>query len=184
VTDALALDPTARLALRAALALLLAGGGVAKLAQLPRFRTAVAGYALLPDALVPAAALAFAGGELALGLALLAPMAGGAAALGAAALLALYTAAVAANLARGRRDIDCGCAGPAGRRTLDGGLVARNAALIAAALGAALPVSGRALAALDVFTALAAAAAAALLYAAADTALALRPRLARLRGDA
>ena len=49
-------------------------------------------------------------------------------------LLALYTAAVAINLARGRRDIDCGCAGAAARVPLGGAVLARNAALILAAL--------------------------------------------------
>lgn len=182
MSDAPALDPVVRLVLRGALALLLLATGVPKLARPAAFRHAVADYALLPAAWVAPAAALFALLELALALALLTPGAGAAPALGAASLLALYTGAIAWNLARGRRDIDCGCAGPAGRRPLDAGLVARNALLVAAALAGALPATDRSLVALDGLTLGAGLAAAALLYAAADGALALAPRLARLRG--
>ena len=48
------------------------------------------------------------------------------------ALLALYSAAIAVNLLRGRRDIECGC-GAATHVPLSGWLLARNAALMAAA---------------------------------------------------
>jgi Methylamine utilisation protein MauE len=180
--ETVAVDPAVRLVLRAGLAVLLLATGVAKLRAPAAFRAALAGYALLPGAWVPAAAALFVALELVLGAALLVPGAGAAPALGAAALLAGYSAAIAANLARGRRDIDCGCAGPAGRRALDGGLVLRNAVLVAAALAAALPAAGRPLAPLDAFTVAAGTGVAALLYAAADAALALAPRLARLRG--
>jgi hypothetical protein len=103
---------------------------------------------------------------------------GRSAALGAAALLALYTAAIGVNLARGRRDVDCGCAGPGGRQTLQGGLVARNALLAAAALAAAAPVGARGLGAVDAITIAGAVLAAAALYAASQHLLALAPRLA------
>ena len=46
-------------------------------------------------------------------------------------LLALYAGAMAVNLARGRRDLDCGCAGPGVRRPVGEGLLIRNGALIA-----------------------------------------------------
>jgi len=43
-------------------------------------------------------------------------------------LLALYTLAVVVNLARGRREIDCGCFGPAARQPLSAALVSLPAA--------------------------------------------------------
>ena len=42
-------------------------------------------------------------------------------------LLALYSGALALNLARGRRDLDCGCLGPANRQRISPGLLWRNA---------------------------------------------------------
>lgn len=63
----------------------------------------------------------------------------------AVALLALYSVAIGVNLARGRRDIDCGCLGPAGRSPRIGPwLLVRNGVLAAAAAALAwLPVSTR-----------------------------------------
>lgn len=63
------------------------------------------------------------------------------------ALLAVYSTAIGVNLARGRRDIDCGCLGPAGRSARIGPwLLVRNGVL---AVGAAalvwLPIAPRAL---------------------------------------
>ena len=76
----------------------------------------------------------------------------------------------AANLLRGRRALDCGCG--ARPQPLGEGLVVRNVVLVAIALAAALPASGRALVALDAATIAGGAAALAALYAAADAALA------------
>src|SRR5262249_4609965 len=44
-------------------------------------------------------------------------------------LLAIFTGAIMLNLARGRREIDCGCFGPMMRQRLSGWLVVRNIAL-------------------------------------------------------
>lgn len=170
------IDPVAALALRASLSLLLAGAALAKLRDLAGFGAAVAGYRLLPEAFAAPAAAAFVAAELALAAGLwLAPAP---AALGAAALFALYGLAIAANLARGRRDIDCGCGGPRGRQPLSAGLVVRNLVLVAAALASALPAPVRALAWLDLVTLGAAVAATAALYGAAGALLA-RPAALR-----
>jgi hypothetical protein len=165
-----ALDPALRAALRCALALLWLASAQHKLRDPARFRDALAGYRLVPAPLVRAVAAGIAALELALGLALLLPAAGAAPALATAALLALYAAAIAANLARGRRAIDCGCG--ARPQPLGEGLLVRNAALAGIALAAALPATGRALTGLDAVTALGGAAALAALYAAIDAALA------------
>jgi hypothetical protein len=147
-------DPALENVLRFGLWLLLASGAAEKLRDLPRFRAAVAGYALLPERVIGAAATAFALGEAALAAALLAPAAAGVraiAAFAAAILFAVYGAAIAINLARGRRAIDCGCGGPA-RVPLSGWLVARNALLVAAALACAGGGAARPLAAVDAIT--------------------------------
>jgi hypothetical protein len=161
------MEPVVGYALRGGLALLLASAALAKLRAPRDFTAAVAGYRLLPPVLVAPASAGFVGAELALAAALWIPAAHVAAAIASALLFALYALAIGLNLARGRRDIDCGCGGPLGRQTLSEGLVVRNALLACAALAAALPVAPRALGWLDLVTLAASVAAAALLYTAA-----------------
>ena len=140
-----ALDPAAAWAASAALALVFAQAAWHKLRDLGAFSASVAAYEILPASLAPIAATQLAVAELLLMGTLLLPPARRLAAVAALALLALYGAAIAWNLARGRRDIDCGCTGPAQRTPLSGWLLARNAALGALAIVAALPVFERAL---------------------------------------
>ena len=147
------IDPAVDAALRAAFALLFLVAASHKLRDPGRFRTTLAEYRLLPG---PVAA---------------------------AAVLAVYGAAIAVNLARGRRHIDCGCVGPAVRRPISGWLVARNAALAAAALAAVAPVRPRPLVWVDALTVMGATATLAALYASVDRLLAHAPALARLRGE-
>jgi hypothetical protein len=168
------MDPVLALALRASLTLLLAGAALAKLRDLRGFSAAVAGYRLLPPALAGPAAAGFVAAELALAAGLWLEPLRAASALGAAALLTLYGVAIAVNLARGRRDIDCGCGGPLGRQALSETLVLRNLGLAGAALACGLPVAPRALAWLDLLTLAAAVGAAAALYAASNALLAPR----------
>jgi hypothetical protein len=164
------MDPVAGLALRAGLTLLLGGAAFAKLRDLRGFAAAVAGYRLLPGALAGPAAAGFVAAEIALAVGLWAAPAP--AALGVAALLALYAGAIGVNLARGRRDIDCGCGGPLGRQTLSPALVLRNLAVAGAALACTLPAAPRPLAWLDALTLAAALGAGTALYAAANLLLA------------
>ncbi len=164
------LDPALHVTIRAAAACLFFGTAIPKLRDFGAFRMAVSGYALLPDSAVGAVAALLLAGEIAVGLCLLLPGSGNAPMFGAAALLSLYTAAIAINLARGRRSIDCGCSGPEVRRPLSGGLVARNVVLIAGVLLATLPVSQRSWMWVDTLTVLACAATLALLHSAAELA--------------
>ena len=177
------LDPALGAMLRGVLALLLLGAAGHKLRDLPGFQAAVHGYGLLPGALVPTVARGLAGVELSLALCLLVPGLGSLPGLGAAALLVLYSGAIAINLYRGRRDIDCGCAGPAGSRRLGPGLLARNGLLLAAALASTLPVASRPLVWLDGFTVVAGIVVAWLLHGAAEAAQGTAPKLAVLRGE-
>jgi hypothetical protein len=83
------------------------------------------------------------------------------------------------NLARGRRDLGCGCGGPAARQPISGGLVARNAALATAALAGLLSTATRALVWIDALTVVGTVAALAALYAATNALIAQAPALAR-----
>lgn len=120
-----------------AVALLLAVAGIDKLRHRDLLPGVIANYRLLPDALVTPAALALPVAELAvaagllLGLAPFAPLA-------AIALLLIFAAAMAINIGRGRRHIDCGCGHVALRQSLGWGQVLRNLALAAALLPALL----------------------------------------------
>jgi hypothetical protein len=176
----LTLDPALSWVLRIGLALLFAAAAGHKLRDLEAFRAALGDYRLLPARATSLAAFALIALELASAVLLLVSPRG---ALVAAALLALYTVAIGANLARGRREIDCGCFGPAARQPLSYGLVARNTGLIALALVAALPVAPRALVWLDFTTIAAGVALFALVHAASNTLLAHAPRLRALRSS-
>ena len=130
----MSVDPAFQGVLRGGLVLLFAAAALHKLRAPREFAATLADYRLLPGALVPAAAAALVGAEVALALALGTGRFEPEALFAAAALLALYSLAIAANLARGRREIDCGCLGPAGRQPLSAWLLARNLLLVAACL--------------------------------------------------
>jgi hypothetical protein len=93
----------------------------------------------------------------------------------------VFTAAIALNLARGRRDLDCGCFGPLLRQPLSGWLVVRNGLLALLVLATFTPVDARPLALLDYLTIGAAVAALVTLYGAANYLLATAPKIATLR---
>lgn len=122
------MDPVFVTVARVALSGLFAQAAAHKLVDRRRFFGIVADYRLMPGAFVtPAAALLIAA-ELGLTVALLVPRTAAAAACFGALLLGLYAAAIAINLLRGRRSIDCGCGGPG--ETLHPGLIGRNVLLI------------------------------------------------------
>lgn len=120
------------------------------------FRALLDDYRLVPESLTgfAAAGLILAETLVVVGVALGVPIAYWSA----VALLALYTVAISVNLIRGRRDIDCGCAGPAARQNLSGWLVLRNGGLIALASVLLWPVGSRTLLWLDGVSVLATAA--------------------------
>jgi hypothetical protein len=169
------LDPALEGVLRGGLALLFAAAALHKLRAPREFAAALAGYRLLPAALVPAAASALAGAEVVLAGSLLARAFEPAAPLAAAGLLALYSCAIAANLARGRTEIDCGCLGPAGRQPLSAWLLVRNALLVAACLALVAPPAARALVWVDAVSVAGGVAVLALLWNAAHRLAAHRP---------
>ncbi len=181
-------DPVLQWALRGSLALLLLGASRHKLRAPIAFRASLANYQLLPERSLAWAAPSIAGFELVIGVSLVLPGFDGVAALAAATLLSFYTGAITVNLARGRREIDCGCSAPGSRRPLSGSLVCRNGVLIGAAVVCALPVAGRPLIWMDTVSIVASVAVVGFLYAAIDGSLAnapgRSPRIGDLKGRA
>jgi hypothetical protein len=156
------IDPAVVIALRAAVALLLAWSAIHKLRDIASFRTALSNYELLPRRMTTIAAAVVVAAEFSIAVSL--PFAGGSApALSAAVLLAIYTAAIVINFMRGRI-IDCGCSGPLRRRPLSSALIARNCLLLMVALIAAVTPSARELAWLDIVTVVGSVAVLTLLY--------------------
>ena len=175
------LDPALQWLLRAFLAFVLMRAAWHKGRDLAAFRLALAGYQLIPSVLVQAASLALVALEATSAVALLVPATSAAGAWGAGGLLVLYSAAIAINLLRGRRAIDCGCSGPAGGRPLGEALLVRNGLLIGAVIACSAPAAARSVGAVDALTVFLGAAVASLLYTAVDLALDLAPRMRSLR---
>ncbi|MFG1403732.1 MauE/DoxX family redox-associated membrane protein [Xanthobacter sediminis] len=123
-------------------ALLLARALWHKLSERAAFTGFLADYRLLPERAVEPAAWLLAAMEGAAIALLVWPAARPAGAVLAAGLLALYGAAMAINIARGRAKVECGCGGPA--QALSVPLLARNGvlALIALAAGVNGPGAG------------------------------------------
>jgi hypothetical protein len=175
-------DPIFVIAAALAVAVILASAATHKLRAPARFANQLEDYQLLPPGLVRPVSRVLPWLEAALAFALLVPASRHLAALGAAALLAGYALAIGINLWRGRRDIDCGCAGPEQAQPIRPVLLARNAALVSLALVASLTPLGRDLGVFDSFVVIAASTVALLLYVAADGLLANGPRLLKLIG--
>jgi hypothetical protein len=152
----------------------LLAGAAHKLRDVAGFGAVVDEYRLLPRGWGRGAARVLVAAEIALGAGVLLgePLASA----GAIALLLAYAAAIAINVARGRRDIDCGCGGLASRQTLGWGLVARNAVLTGAAAATLLPRVERTLAPLDWYTVVAAVVALSFGYVAVNELVAQWPR--------
>ncbi|MEJ2760627.1 MAG: MauE/DoxX family redox-associated membrane protein [Gammaproteobacteria bacterium] len=83
-----------------------------------------------------------AAGEAALAVSLIVPPARTAAFLATALLLAAYALAILRQLAAGKKDMRCGCAGPASDLRISPALVARNCLLVALALVGGVPATG------------------------------------------
>jgi uncharacterized membrane protein YphA (DoxX/SURF4 family) len=133
------MEPTA-VGLRFLLAFVFLNASIPKLAARSEFRTAVANYQLLPDALIRPVSRWLPRAELACALALLFGIAVPLVSLAAGLMLLCFAAAVAVNLARGRV-IECGCFGASVPTRITWKLVARDVllALAAAAVASVVP---------------------------------------------
>jgi hypothetical protein len=159
--------PTILTFFQAILVLVFLVGAWSKLRARETFEGVVYNYRLLPERAVLPASYLLPIAELVVGLGLAYVPTRPYAAIGAVLLLAMFNVAIAVNLARGRREIDCGCLSSVLKQRLSGGLIARNVVLMG--LAAVLAWSGpRSLAGaagwLDWLVGMAAAAAAALIY--------------------
>lgn len=133
-------------------AILYARASLHKLFDLTAFSGFVEDYQLAPRTWSKAIALALALGETAIAAALVAPLTRPFGLVAGAALLALYGAAMAINIRRGRSYIECGCGGPV--QLINGATLLRNGALaLIALLGLVGPGDG--LGAAEAFTAIA-----------------------------
>ena len=178
------IDPAVGTLLAGAFALLFASAALHKLRDLRQFAATFHAYQVLPQLcarlawLVPLLELTVAAGMLA------SASRRGASAAG-AALLLIYACAMGINLARGRRDLDCGCGAAEERRPIAVWMVWRNLALAALLLLMLLPWGARALQAADSLTIGAGTAVAALLYMSLDRLLGrVATRAAALGGRA
>jgi hypothetical protein len=131
-------DPVMPIVGAGTLALVFAAAAAGKLRAREEFVGVVGNYRLLPGPAVRPVALALPLAEVAVALGLVVPATRRVAAVGAIALLVLFGLAVAVNLLRGRRYIDCGCFRFSMRQPLGWGLVGRNAGLILLGLVPAL----------------------------------------------
>ncbi|WP_339782378.1 MauE/DoxX family redox-associated membrane protein [uncultured Marinobacter sp.] len=177
------IDPIISTSAALALSVIFASAASHKIRYPTWFRRQVREYELIPGLMVPFAALALPVTELAVAAGLLwstsRPYAGVLAFL----MISLYALAIAINLARGRKDIDCGCSGPAMRQPLQPALLARNLLLAIIALVALLPMLDRPLSLHDNFVMIAAGVVLVLLYTATDLWIANRPLLLKLSGE-
>lgn len=147
-----ALDPALGWTLRFFLASIFTRAVFGKLRFPSEFATALRGYKLVPPRLAGSCAAALLATECLLVPALLIPASAPLASAVAVGVLCLYTLAIGINLARGRRDIECGCGGPLTGQTLHEMLVVRNLVYAGLAIGAAAPIGARALTWLDGLT--------------------------------
>ncbi|MFK7954913.1 MAG: MauE/DoxX family redox-associated membrane protein [Lysobacterales bacterium] len=170
------IDPLIAFLLLGTIALLFTVSAFHKLSAPRHFLAVVADYQLVPPALHRPLGVALVVGELSVVILALTGNSNYALKL-ASVLLAAYTLGIAINLLRGRRDIDCGCAGPAATQTLSEWLVVRNSILLLIALIAQVPSMVRPFAAADWATLSVGLLAASGLYVAANTLIANHLRL-------
>jgi uncharacterized membrane protein len=174
------IDPVVGWMAAAAAAAIFAASGALKFYDVESFRGAVTNYRLIPEWMATPFAWIAPVIECAAALGLLLSPIRASAALALIVMLAVFTGAIAINLARGRTDIDCGCFGPALRQRLSGWLLLRNGALFALLGLALMPPGARAMDVLDFATVAMAAATIVVLYTAANYLIANAPGLRAL----
>lgn len=175
----LELDPIVDFMLRGGLAAILALAAIHKLRDRGTFEGQLLAYDLLPEGIVHAASRAIPLIELAAALFLM--MRSEHASITAAAIFFIYGVAMTINLARGRRDIDCGCGGPDGKQSLHPALVVRNLVLTICALMISWPVAARPISWVDTLISILAAVAFLAIYTAFNTLMANLPGTQRLK---
>jgi len=177
----LSIDPVMGLTCRLLLVFVFAPAIMHKLASARRFVAVLKGYRVIPEVLVnPVAVLVICAETFAV-VGIWWPESRAWAAAVAVALLATYAVAIGINLARGRREIDCGCSFGAAEQPLSPALLIRNALLMLPCAGAGLAVTAP-LESVGAVIGLLAALALGLCYQVWGALLANRPRMQQLEG--
>lgn len=175
-----AIDPVPAAIMTLSLAALWLAAGLHKLADLQAFAGSLEAYDIVPLATLALLSRLLPVLELALAAALLVPATRPAAAALGALLLLGYGAAIALNLHRGRRDLDCGCMGFGTRSQISPALVWRNAlAALASLCAGLLPRVERTASWMDIWTIIAGVVVIALLYLALEGLRAAAQRFSR-----
>jgi hypothetical protein len=179
------IDPAIGLLLSACTAALFASAALHKGAALQEFKTALLAYEILPPRIVGVASYILPLCELLIAISLGIGALRARAILAAAFMLLGYALAIAVNLRRERRSIDCGCAGFGERRPIAPWMVVRNLslAMLLVTFGV-FPWSARTLHWTDAVTVAAGAVIVAFLYLAAEELLGRLPHLMRTAGGA
>lgn len=180
------IDPVVSGLLEADLALIFLAGAVQKARDPAWFTRAVREFQLIPHRLASPFAIAVTLVELLCAVGVLWAPTRVLAAGGIVALLLAFSAAVTINLARGRRDLDCGCFGPAATLSagLSGWIVLRNLVLAAMAAALWMPIDARPVVWIDYLTVGFATVASLLVFAVVNRLIAAAPGLAALRRGA
>ncbi len=179
------MDPALALTLRLALSALFLAAAYHKTRDIARFRAILSAYRVMPERIVVPIARVLIACELIVGSAfLIGEFQAGFqqfAASGAVALLVAYTAGIAVNLLRGRREIDCGCGDLTRNQPIGPLLLFRNAVLIVAAAVLLTTTTARTLTWLDGATVFGAFSCIALLWSAASILTTVTARTTRQR---
>jgi uncharacterized membrane protein YphA (DoxX/SURF4 family) len=177
------LDPIVGYLIVVSFALLFARAGIHKLRGLDRFVDAFSDYRVMPATLNRPVALAIPILELAIAMLLLWGPGRRLALLGGIGVLITYAAGMALNLARGKRDLECGCGGGYERRSIAAWMVWRNLLLVLPLCIALMSWSTRSFDLSDILTLTGGLTVCATLYTAIDRLLGdVRPRAIILRG--
>ena len=175
------MDPVITVIISICMSLLFGVAAMHKLEAPAVFRAAMDDYQLIPSTLLSISSITLIILELIAAILLLIPRTQAAGLAIVAALLSVYAAGISINLYRGRRDIDCGCNGPATTQALSWWLVGRNLVFLGLVLFAMDPAVDRALNWLDLLTIFFGVLVASGLYLGFNQLLAQAPRLAALR---
>jgi uncharacterized membrane protein YphA (DoxX/SURF4 family) len=178
-THAVIADPLLVITARAFLGMLFLSAALHKAAHYAHFKAAMTAYELFPARFSPWIAAPLLASELTTGLWLLSGISIRFVAAGAMLISGVYFVAMAANLMRGKTDVDCGCSFSRRKGRLSSWHLLRNGVLIGIAALLSLPQTDRVLHAFDGVQLVAAVAVLALVYLSTDSLLSNRSRLSR-----
>jgi len=117
--------------------------GLHKWQDIAEFKTTLSNYQVVPESLLSGFTYIVPVLEIVCGVALLLPSTSILAAFLAAVLLLMYIFAIAINLIKGRRSIDCGCGGTEQKQSISEWLIMRNGLLLVICYGVTASVLPR-----------------------------------------